>query len=288
MTEKLSEGVYPSLTIEDYHRDDLAVSKTRLTLMDKAPALFLHARTSEDPKSESKSLKIGRAFHAMLDKSFDDSFLIGPDVATRADKTWKAFEAQNPDKTILKPSEYAEAAAMAGMILSKPEFGEVLGGEGRFEQTYVWRDSETNLLCKCRPDFITADNLTVVDFKSAVDASHYAFQYAAWKFHYYVSAAFTFEGVHASTGVMPTRYLFFVVQSSAPYLVAGYEVTAEELSEGREFLRRNLGRLKECYETGDWPGLPPEIRPLGLPSFRVKKDTSAADEAMEKALSWVD
>ncbi|HYX32610.1 MAG TPA: PD-(D/E)XK nuclease-like domain-containing protein [Oligoflexus sp.] len=170
-------------------------------------------------------------------------------------------------KTCLKPSEVANARAIANAIQELAPYKEIASQPTIAELTFCWQNPEFDLPCKCRPDLITADFLTVVDFKSAADATHRSFQAAAYRYHYYVSAAFTLQGVHASTGIMPRRYLYFVGQSSSPHLAAAYEATADEIKLGLAFVRRNLRMLRDCMDRGTWPGLPDAIQPLGLPPW---------------------
>lgn len=283
----LKEGEYTrdQLPIEAYHADLQAVSKSGLCLFNEAPAQYKHSYLDGNRSSDTTSLKLGRAVHAVLDGSFDESFAVGPDVKSRAEKAWKDFEARHPHAICLKPAEADKARAMASAVRAYPGYADYVNG-GDFEKTYVWRDPETGLLCKCRPDYISDDRRTIVDFKTARQAARLPFQKAAWNLKYFVSAAFTFEGVHASTGIMPHRYLFFVVQSSSPHLVAGYEATAEELALGREFLRRSLPRFKGCRETGVWPGLPEEIMPLGLPGWVRSSEDQATTADTHSGEQW--
>jgi exodeoxyribonuclease VIII len=285
---ELIEGEYTrdQVPIEAYHADREAVSKTGLCLFHEAPAQYKHSYLDGNRSPDTTSLKLGRAVHAVLDGTFDDSFAIGPDVKSRAEKAWKDFEARHPHAICLKPGEAAKVKAMASALRAYSAYAELVRS-GDFEQTYVWRDPETGQLCKCRPDYITGDRRTIIDFKTARQAARLPFQKAAWNHKYFVSAAFTLEGVYASTGIMPHRYLFFVVQSSSPHLVAGYEATAEELALGRGFLRRSLPRFKDCREKGVWPGLPEEILPLGLPGWaQSDEDTESTESQLSDAQWW--
>jgi hypothetical protein len=90
---ELVEGIFPSLHIDEYHADRLAVSKTGLCVFDEAPQLFHHQYFGGGSRPDTKALRLGRAFHAVLDGSFEESFVIGPDVKSRAEKAWKDFEA---------------------------------------------------------------------------------------------------------------------------------------------------------------------------------------------------
>jgi exodeoxyribonuclease VIII len=170
-------------------------------------------------------------------------------------------------KTCLKPSEVAEARAIASAIQELSAYKEMVAEPTIAEVTFCWNDLEFDLPCKVRPDLTTLSYLTIGDFKSAANPTHGAFQAAAYRYHYYVSAAFTFDGVYAVTGIKPRRYLYLVGQSTSPHLAAAYEVTEDELALGRAFVRRNLRRLRECLDSGQWPGLPDAITPLGLPPW---------------------
>lgn len=267
-------GTYPDLSIARYHGSD-GESKTRICQMDEAPAIYRWARDHGSSK-ETKALRLGTALHDAMEGTFYQRYAIGPDAA-RNTKIWKEFEAAHPGKICLKPDEAEPVLQMQAAINRYRPAALLLARQGRFEVSYYWVDPATGLLCKCRPDWISADQLTIIDFKTARDVRHAKFQDAAYKLHYFVSAALTMEGVFQTTGIMPEHYIFLCVQPTAPHLVAAYEATADEIALGREFISRNLFLLKRCLETGEWPGLPEEIRPLGLPrraQYEVHEDTT--------------
>jgi exodeoxyribonuclease VIII len=269
----MEPGIYPDLSNERYHGSD-GVSKTGLGLLEEAPAIYRWAR-DHGGGNGTKSLRLGSALHVAMEGIFDDVYAIGPDAA-RNTKIWKDFEAAHPGRICLKPDEAQPVLEMKAAIHRYAPAAELLSRPGRFEVSYYWVDSETGLLCKCRPDWISADQRIIVDFKTARFVSHAKFQDAAYKLHYFVSAALTMEGVHRTTGILPERYIFLCVQPTAPHLVAAYEATADEIALGREFVRRNLALLRKCLESGEWPGLPEEIRPLGLPRYAPKPSAGAA------------
>ncbi len=270
----MTPGIYPDLDIDKYHRSE-GISKTGLCLLAKAPAVYLYAKEHRDDAPESKALMIGKGLHAAMEGTFGDLYAIGPDAA-RNTKAWKEFEEKHSRKICLKPDEADPILGMKAAVDAYAPAQRLLSEPGRFEVSYYWIDEATGLLCKCRPDWITADQRTIIDFKTARDATHERFQRAAYDLHYFVSAALTLEGVHKTTGILPERYIFLTIQSTAPHLVAAYEATADEIELGREFIRRNLSLLKRCQDNGTWPGLPEEILPLGLPRWvRVQPDESA-------------
>ncbi|MDQ3233226.1 MAG: PD-(D/E)XK nuclease-like domain-containing protein [Pseudobdellovibrionaceae bacterium] len=265
----LEVGTYTrfQLPIAAYHADRSAISKSSAVAFDEAPSVYESQYILGVGKKESSSLDLGKEVHDVIDGSFDENYVVEPEVKSRSEKIWKDFVASYPGKTCLKPAEADKACDMAQAILNHGLFRKYSDQGGEYETTFVHRDGETGVLSKTRPDFITHDRLTIVDFKTAASIKHFKFQKAAYDFHYQVSAAFTLESVHAVTGIMPERYIFFVVQSSPPYLVVPYQATDEDLELGRIFLRRVLPEFKKCRETGIWPGLSEEIRPLGPPPY---------------------
>lgn len=261
-------GIYPVLDIGAYHRPP-GVSKTLVTKLDEAASVYRHAIDNRDADSESKALRIGKALHCAMEGTFNVIYLEGPDVARNA-KAWKEFEGQHPEKICLQPDEIADVKNMKLAIDAYGPAQELLSQLGRYEVSYYWIDPRTGLLCKCRPDWISADQKTVVDFKTARDVSHFGFRKDAYDRHYFVSAAMTLDGIYQTTGIRPERYIFLTVRSTPVHLVAAYEATRDEIALGRGFVRRNLARLKLCEESGSWPGLPEEILPLGLPGYAPK------------------
>ncbi|RYZ90346.1 MAG: hypothetical protein EOP04_04185 [Proteobacteria bacterium] len=282
----MKPGIYFNYPIEAYHSGD-GISKTGLCAFDYAPAVYAYQYFQKPQRKESSSFKIGSAVHSVMEGTFDEIYAIGPEVKSRAEKVWKDFEKANEGKIVLKPDEAKKVQTMGANLRSHRSIGKVLEDGGYYEASFYWIDHQTGILCKCRPDFISKDYSTIIDFKTAAEVLRRPFQAVAYRYHYYVSAAFTLEGVQACTKVMPTRYVFASVQSTPPHLVAGYEATEEELSHGREFFRRNLGGLERCFENCEWPGLPEHILPLGLPSWACKEnDAENALDEDEKDDWW--
>ena len=285
----MKPGIHPELPIDAYHLSE-GISKTGLCLFSIAPLLYKFRSSAS--KAESRPLSIGKAVHAMMDGSFDQHFVVGPEVKSRAEKIWRDFAKSHEGNEILRPVDAKLVRDMQGSLLSFSPTRELLAGPGRFESSLYWEDTQTQALCKCRPDWISADFKTVIDFKTSADAAHGAFQKSAYAHQYFVSAAHTLDGIKAVTGILPERYIFLVVQSSPPHLTAAYEATADELALGRDFIRRSLLRYSRCQETDFWPGLPAEILPLGLPRWARSEiesettDDSIAIETTEPANWW--
>ncbi|WP_141735924.1 PD-(D/E)XK nuclease-like domain-containing protein [Oligoflexus tunisiensis] len=264
----VQSGIYPTLDIEAYHRSP-GISKTGLVKLDEAAAVYRYAIDHLGDESESKALRIGKALHCKMEGTFEHLYIDGPDAA-RNTKIWKEFESSHPNKVCLQPDEVEAVENMKKAVDAYRPAQTILSQPGRNEVSFYWIDPRTGCLCKCRPDWVSADLKTVVDFKTAREVLHHEFQSDAYKHRYFVSAAMTIDGIYRTTGIKPERYIFLAVRSTPVHLVATYDATADEIALGRGFIRRNLSFLRRCQASGSWPGLPEEILPLGLPRFAPK------------------
>ncbi len=264
MLEKSKKAaIFYHQSIDAYHFGP-GISKTGLCKLDEAPAVYEHCYLSGNHKSESSSKSLGKIFHALMDESFSAEYSVVSDSLRRNTKAWAAEEEKNRGKTLVKQKDVETSLNMAKAVKKFGPSKDLLK-DGHYEVSYYWKDPVTGLLCKCRPDFINGSQTTVVDFKSARRVGPKVFRWDAFSYHYYVSAAFTLQGVEAVTGIRPQRYIFLVVCSDAPHLVAAYEATHDEIELGNKFISKNLLTLKECNDEAQWPGLAEEVLPLGLP-----------------------
>ena len=69
---------------------------------------------------------------------------------------------------------------------------------------------------------------TLVDIKTTQDSSFYSFKGSAYKYGYDRQSAFYGDGFKAE------RFIFIVIEKSAPYNIGIYECSAEFIEEGRE------------------------------------------------------
>jgi exodeoxyribonuclease VIII len=277
----MTPGIYPDLPNEAYHKSS-GISKTGLCRLDRSPKTYREFMDHPRLSKKSRSLELGSIFHIAMEGALDRDCAVGPEVKDKRQKEWKDFVEANPGKICLTPGEAAAVRAMREAMLSFGPAREILAEPGSFEVSYYWEDLETGLLCKCRPDWISENNLTITDFKTAQDVTEAAFVRAADRYHYHVSAAMTMDGVHRATGIKPLRYIFLAIESQSPYLVAAYEATADDIARGRAFVRRSLTTLKQCMDRGTWPGLPEEIKPLDVGRFsRWREDEGKESEEID-------
>jgi hypothetical protein len=136
----------------------------------------------------------------------------------------------------------------------------------------VWRDKETQILCKARLDFIShavADVMT--ELKTAVDVAPWSFERAFAKRSYDVQTAFYCSGYETITG-RPLYPKCIAIENTEPHDIVVYDLN-EVTDVGRELYREMMATLADCRKSGLWLGQHPlhEVT-LHLPKWRDPED----------------
>lgn len=171
----------------------------------------------------------------------------------RGTKAWKAFEAANDGKTIVKEAEYMRALAIRDAVRADPAAMRYLE-IGTPEVAMVWVDKETGLLCKARVDWISDDPAdTIVDLKSSADVTPFNFCRTSARLLVHWQAAWYADGYETITGRSPS-FKVVAAEQEGPHDIVVYNMPGEVLDIGRDEYRKRLLQLKDCLETNAWPG----------------------------------
>lgn len=196
----------------------------------------------------------------------------------------KAAWAQgNAHKTVLDDDEWAQLQRMRDAVHAHPAARRLLEKPGVAERSVYWRDPVTGVLCRCRPDFWTDDNI-VVDLKTCEDASPEGFAHSIRKWRYYVQDPYYCDGIAQATGAKPRAFLFLAVEKSARVVngkalgVAVYQLDPDSVAAGRMEYRRNLDTYAECVETQQWPGYGDKIAPIALDPWFLARAAAEANQ----------
>ena len=238
------------------------VNWSRLKWMDVSPLHYQTARTGEtDP------MRLGRAAHSLTFEpdTFDALYTVWPDA--RNSNAWKAFKAANEHLTILTTAQLERAQGMAAAVARSPAAMRYLNPRGKAEQTLVWTDESTGLVCKARADFLS-HWCAVVDLKSAADLSPRGFQSRAFKLGYHCQLAHYRAGAIAS-GIWAREpdCVIIAVESTAPYDVGVFRMDSESLAFGAAKVAELLAKVRACTDSGVWPGRYPEEQCYELPEW---------------------
>jgi len=259
LAEKISPlppGIYSGVPASDYHGELLKdyISKSYLKRLDKCPA------AAKVPQEDTPAMAFGRASHVLLlegESAFFQECAVLPSGINRRTNAGKeeiaAFEAANAGKTLVTADDYLKITEMRKALMKHP-FAPKLLAEGVSEQTVIWQDAGTGLLCKCRPDRIPSGNKGVlVDLKTCSCAGEYEFGRDVVKYGYDLQAAYYLGGIQAATGTKFDAFCFIAIEKEAPYRTETYILDAEFIARGWSEYRRLMNIEAECRAKGVWP-----------------------------------
>jgi hypothetical protein len=273
----MKDGIYDDIDIKDYHENREIVSSTGLKQAKKSTRNFvwyvIHG-------TERKlTFDFGNAFEvALMDavngtKDFEETTAVLPTktwteealavnpalVSPKASKTYKeleqAFLEENQDKYLI-PDVGSESKEwidhMVYSCKSNPTIFKLLQGT-TYQKSLVWTDPETGVKCKTRPDICMVKKNVVLDIKTTIDASPRGFAKQVANMDYPLQAVMQCQGC-LHTGLMPeiNKYFWLAVEKSAPFNVALYELTQDDLEyftdEYSYILKRCAKGLKQIVE----------------------------------------
>ena len=266
-------GTTSDLSNEDYHAGP-GVSKSHLDTVSRSPYLYYrkHLDPNRPPNPTSVRLLQGTLAHcAILEPDeFRKRYLVGPD-ANRNTKEWKAAEAAATElgKTLIKPDEHSTAMRQAEAVRQIKDVADLFA-IGKPEVSAYWRDEETQLLCKCRPDWVHDCNDTgviLVDVKTTQDASPQVFRNSVAKWRYHVQNAWYADGYAKASGLNVLAFVFVAVEMDWPYAASAMILDDEAIGEGRAEYNRNLKAIADCAKSNNWPGYSEGIEMISLPKW---------------------
>lgn len=200
----LAPGIH-SIPMAEYLADpceqpSLTASVANL-LLTRSPA---HARMAHPRlylgfvREDDSRFELGSAAHALLLEGDGSSieFIAANDWRTNAAKEARDA-ARNAGKLPILNKYEGTLREMVKIAKAAIEQSELAGlfKKGRPEQTIIWQ--EDGVLCRCRPDFLTADRTIVLDYKTSESAEPEFFIRQIGRLGYDVSAAFYLRGVES-------------------------------------------------------------------------------------------
>lgn len=291
-------GIFPDEPAEVYYERRLDVaSNSGLTVLDNdedgCPARYFYYITEAVEDEDATADKdFGKAFHmAFLEpERFDDVYAVMPGGAPRdmrrfrdakkpSDDTlrsiewWDNFEARNAGKVFLSAKSMEDCRGMADSLRRLPiEFPgvKILCGEllalCQTEVSVYWIDEETGIQCKLRADLFSEELAFGGDLKSAKSASRSGFSRAINARRYHVAHAHYCEGFRA-VGHPLRSFALLPVEKVKPYIAASWHVDSASEERGWALRQRAMTRLKNCLDTGHWPGYTTTVKPIGIPAY---------------------
>lgn len=268
----LEQGIHRGVEYETYASWD-ALRSSYLSKFRRSPRhAYASLLEAEEPTA---AMQLGTAIHAAIlePEAFEKEYVAAPktDRRTTASKeAWAIFQARNAGKSILRAEDMETCLRIRESVWQEPWAEGLLGGSGENELSAVWSDAEFKVPCKLRIDRFSTATSSVIDVKSATDASRDAFSRAIENYSYHVQAAMYLDGLD-TLSPHERRFLWIAVEKTPPYAAAVYEADEYDLMDGRKRYRGAIAMHLECQRTGFWPGYDPHIRIIHRPPWARKE-----------------
>ena len=265
-------GLRTGESIEEYHSDKTAISKSGLDLLNLSP--FIYYSRSLDPlrwpePSRAGQLEGNLAHCAILEPNeFGKRYVIGPTV-NRNTKVWHEFVDSNKDRIAIQNDQYEVAMRQADSVRKLADIREYLS-KGKSEVSARWVDMETGVRCRCRPDHVSPVGTrtdVLLDVKTYSNAGPEEFARQIARKAYHVQDAFYSDGYTVASGRDVVQFIFIAVETEWPFAACSYRLNAESREEGFNEYRRLLDIYESCLRSNKWPGYAEQTREIELPPY---------------------
>jgi hypothetical protein len=248
---------------ESYH-SSVGLSFSGLKQLSKTPAHYIASRSRDD--EETASQRLGTLVHmAILERDrFRSSVVAIEGHRGKKDVKEEIAHAEMNGKYVCKPDEYMATIKMADAILLNPSAEKLLTG-GAAERSIRWRDPETGVLLKCRPDYLRDDGI-VVDLKTFNDLNEDNLQRHILKSKYHWQSRFYLDGVNQVLGLKSNMFAHIFIDTEA-YVSRVVVLDDASLEKAETLIRPLIQLYSECLKNDVWPGYPPEILTTSIPSW---------------------
>lgn len=275
----LRPGVYAGVPIDTYHGQaicpgpSVSSSGLRKVLEENkgSPADFYCEWSGNpdriEPDEEREHFVMGRAVHHLLlgQPSFGRHFVIRPDTyvsrKTGEVKKWnlnsddcKSWLAANVNGRTVLTSEMAKHIIGMGKTVGAHPLVQAGLLRGRIERSIIWRDKETGLWIKCRPDAIPTDSGDFCDIKTTMSVQWPDLIKAMTSYAYHQQAALVSEACRTVLGIEFGTFSFLFVQKKPPYSVRRVQAKPDDIKLGEEQNRKAMRIIAECIAKKHWPG----------------------------------
>ncbi len=252
------------LPFEDYCAID-AINWSTLKEMHRSPLHYRHRRST--PREDTPRLALGRAIHtAVLEPvRFEDEYAVFAG-GRRGTNDYKAFEAENADRTILKREDAELCMAVRDAVHAHRTAVSLLAGES--EVTATWTDERTGLACKARVDHL--DGECIVDLKTTSTVDEREFERTAARMLYHGQLAHYRNGIGG--GPNP---VIIAVEIEPPFDVAVFRLSDDAMYAGEMLVEDLLLRVSNCTAEDSWPGRYADEQELTVPEWMMPADEDA-------------
>lgn len=260
----MNAGIVRDMPETEYHAHP-ALSSTGARKLLQSPALYRHYISQpEDPKP---AFDLGTLVHSRVlgvgaqIAVYPAAMLASNGAAsTSAAKEWAAHQ-REAGLIPMKEDAAEEVLRMGEAVLAHTGARRILEAAPEREVSLFATDPETGVDIRARFDIYGPE---CADLKTCRDASPKGFTRAVWEHRYDVQAEHYLKVRELVVGDRP-RFRFIAVESSAPYLVAVYELGEQWQEIGDVWAAHARKLYRMCADADAWPGYGSEVHELMPP-----------------------
>lgn len=272
------------LSIHDYHASK-RVSSSRLRTFEQkgARGYYIAHEQREWTPDDTAAFRTGRAAEDALQRPDDyrSKYIAKPDgmsFSTREGKVWRT-ERQAEGLTILDTDDARAIEALAQTLDECPTARALM--QAGAQQPSILHDQVARWPAvpgvQARPDWLCLEGCPasewrpfVLDMKTTSTLAQLATGRSIIKYSYHRQAAMVrlcleLEGVD-TTGL---RFLLLGAEKAFPHRWRVIEIPVELVDDGHHWCVRQLEKLNEHYELGEWPLVETEIVTADVPAWLV-------------------
>lgn len=269
-------GIYKNLSLEAYHNPDIcdgpSISSSGLRDInpDRGSPAHFYAQWAGNPDAvprDSAAFVLGRAaHHLMLGQDFFARLFVQEPSEThdakgelkpwsyqlKSAKEWREKRIQEGRI----PLSDSQVNAIKQMAVSLGNHPLVRQGalSGLVERSMFWRDKETGIWLKSRPDAIPTDSGDFVDLKTTPSIMWNDLSRTLREFSYYQQAALIRTASREVLGIEMASFTLIFVEKKPPWCTRDVRIDDQDLHRGERMNRACLRTFARCIKERRWPG----------------------------------
>ena len=276
MTPISEPGIYPpaQIDIEDYHSQRCCAgpsvsSSTLRTMLRECPAkvwAFSDLNPDRLVRPWKESFDFGRAAHALVlgEPEFNAKFVLSQydNFRTKDSQIWR----EEQTRQVVRKEDMPVIELMASAQRAAPQVARAFS-EGKPEMSVIWKDEETGIFVKTRPDWLPDFPALrfIAEYKTCLSIEPRKLSIDVFKYGYEIQAAMCLDAIEIVTGKKPLGIAHICQEKDAPYLCDMRLFTEEQIAFGRMEYRRALQLFARCLDSGKWPGYTAEPQYFDTP-----------------------
>jgi hypothetical protein len=125
--------------------------------------------------------------------------------------------------------------------------------KGLIERSLIWRDKETGIWLKWRPDVIPRDSADFADLKTTTSTLFPDLMRTIGELGYFQQAALGRWACREVLKMDMASFTYLFVEKTDPFAVRDVRLVEEDLRRGEDANRVALDMLARCIERNEWP-----------------------------------